>query len=59
LHEKNVQSTINESTASLKVNLETFKQENIRLNQEIQGSKTDYMKIIIALVIGFVLAKLV
>jgi len=61
LHENNVQSAINESTASLKVNLETLKQENIRLNQEVQGSKTDYVKIIIALVIalvfGFVLAK--
>lgn len=63
LHEKNVQSAINESTASLKVNLETLKQENVRLTQEVQGGNTDYMKIIIAfvlaLVIGFILAKLV
>lgn len=61
LHEKNVQSAINERTASLKVDLETLKKENIRLNQEILGSKTDYVKIIIvfvlALIVGFVLAK--
>lgn len=61
LHEKNVQSAINERTASLKVDLETLKKENIRLNQEILGSKTDYVKIIIvfvlALIIGFILAK--
>lgn len=62
LHEKNVQSAINEKTASLKVNLETLKQENVRLNQEVQSSKNDYVKIIIAsvlaLVIGFILAKI-
>lgn len=61
LHEKNVQSAINERTASLKVDLETLKKENIRLNQEILGSNTDYVKIIIvfvlALIIGFILAK--
>lgn len=61
LHEKNVKSAINESTASLKVNLETLKQENVRLNQEVQNSKPDYVKIIIAfvlaLIIGFILAK--
>lgn len=63
LHEKNVQSAINEKTASLQVNLETLKQENVRLNHEVQSSKTDYIRIIIAfvlaLVIGFLLAKLV
>jgi len=62
LHEKNVQSAINEKTSSLQVNLETLKQENVRLNQEVQNSKTNYAKIIIAfvlaLIIGFVLAKL-
>ncbi|KFC19639.1 hypothetical protein [Chryseobacterium sp. FH1] len=44
LHEKNVQSSINEKTSSLQVNLETLKQENFRLNQEVQNSKTDYVK---------------
>lgn len=62
LHEKNVQSAINEKTSSLQINLETLKQENVRLNQEVENSKTDYVKIIIsfvlALVIGFILAKL-
>jgi len=50
-------------TSSLQINLQTLKQEDVRLNQEVQNNKTDYMKIIIAfvlaLVIGFVLAKLV
>lgn len=63
LHEKNVQSAINESTASLKVNLETLEKENVRLNQEVQSRKTDHTKIIIAflvaLVIGFILAKFI
>ncbi|OBW39409.1 hypothetical protein AB670_04256 [Chryseobacterium sp. MOF25P] len=63
LHEKNVQSAINEKTASLKVNLETLRQDNIRLNQEVKNNKTDYAKIItafiLALIIGFILAKLV
>lgn len=62
LHEKNVQSAINEKTASLKADLETMTKDNIRLNQEVQSSKTDYVKVIIAfvlaLVIGFVLAKI-
>lgn len=61
LHEKNMQSAINEKTASMKVRLETLNQDNMRLNQELQSSKTDYVKIIIAfilaLLIGFVLAK--
>lgn len=63
LHEKNVQYAINESTASLKVNLETLKKENVRLNQEVQSSKTDHTNIIIAflvaLVIGFILEKFI
>ncbi|WP_375181256.1 exodeoxyribonuclease VII large subunit [Chryseobacterium sp.] len=62
LHERNMQSAINEKTAAMKVRLETLNQDNIRLNQELQSSKTDYVKIIfafiLALVIGFVLAKI-
>ncbi|AZB29739.1 hypothetical protein EB354_11020 [Chryseobacterium balustinum] len=61
LHEKNMQSAINEKTASMKVRLETLNQDNIRLSQELQSSKTDYIKIILAFIlalfIGFVLAK--
>lgn len=61
LHEKNMQFAINEKTASMKVRLETLNQDNTRLNEELQSSKTDYMKIIIAFIlalfIGFVLAK--
>lgn len=63
LHEKNLQSVINEKTASLKAGLESLQQENSRLNNEIKHSKTDYSKIIIAiivaLVLGFVLAKVI
>ncbi|MBW3524702.1 exodeoxyribonuclease VII large subunit [Chryseobacterium sp. NKUCC03_KSP] len=61
LHEKNVQSAISENTASLKVTLETLKQENTRLTQKVQSNTTNNIKIIIAfllvLIIGFVLTK--
>ncbi|WP_312824386.1 exodeoxyribonuclease VII large subunit [Epilithonimonas sp.] len=61
LHERNIQSAVNEKTAAMKVRLETLNQDNVRLNQELQNSKTDYVKIIfaliLALVIGFFLAK--
>lgn len=63
LHEKNVQSGINEKTASLRILLENVRQDNVRLNQEVHRNKTNYGKIIIvfliALIIGFFLAKLV
>lgn len=62
LYEKNVQSSINERTASLNTTVETLRQENARLNQEVHSSKNDYIKIImaflLALVIGFILAKI-
>lgn len=62
LYEKNVKSSINERTASLNTTVETLRQENARLNQEVHSSKNDYVKIIIAfllaLVIGFMLAKI-
>lgn len=62
LNERNMQSAINEKTASMQARLETLNQDNIRLNQELQSSKIDYVKIIfafiLALVIGLVLAKL-
>lgn len=62
LHERNMQSAINEKTAAMKVRLETLNQDNIRLNQELKSSKTHYVKIIfafiLALVTGFVLAKI-
>ncbi|AZB17274.1 hypothetical protein EG352_05560 [Chryseobacterium indologenes] len=61
LHEKNIQSAINEKTASLKAGMESLQQENSRLNTEIKNSKTDYTRIVIAavvaLVMGVVLAK--
>ena len=63
LHEKNVQSAINEETASLRILLENVRHDNVRLNQEVHRNKTNYGKIIIvfliALIIGFFLAKLV
>ncbi|MFC4163938.1 exodeoxyribonuclease VII large subunit [Epilithonimonas zeae] len=63
LHDKNILAVVNEKTASLNIDLEMIKKENIRLNQQMQSTKTDYVKIIIAfvlaLMIGFILAKLV
>ena len=44
LHEKNVKSVFNEKTASLQVNLETLKLENVRLNHEVQSSKLTMLK---------------
>ncbi|GGG62855.1 hypothetical protein GCM10007332_26210 [Epilithonimonas arachidiradicis] len=62
LHEKNVQSVVNEKTATLQANLETVRQDNIRLKEEAQKGKTNYIVIlvavIIALVLGFILAKI-
>ncbi|MFZ4929142.1 exodeoxyribonuclease VII large subunit [Chryseobacterium sp. Mn2064] len=60
LYEKNLQSVINEKTASLKAGMESLHKENSRLTTEVQQSKGDYSKIIIAviisLIVGFVLA---
>jgi hypothetical protein len=62
LHEKNVQSAINEKTSALQINLETLKQDNVRLSKELENRKTDYTKIIIvfivALIIGLAIAKI-
>lgn len=62
LYEKNLQSVINEKTASLKAGMESLQKENSRLTTEVQQSKGNYSKIIIAviisLIIGFILATL-
>lgn len=62
LYEKNLQSVINEKTASLKAGMESLQKENSRLTTEVQQSKGDYSKVIIAVIIsliaGFVLATL-
>jgi len=62
LHEKNVQSAVSEKTATLQANLETLRQDNIRLKEEAQKGKTNYVvilvSVIIALVLGFILAKI-
>lgn len=61
LHEKNLQSAINEKTASLKAGLEVLEKENARLITEAAESKINYTKVIIAavvaLMVGFLLAK--
>jgi len=61
LHENNIRSAVNEKTASLQANLETAKQDNIRLKDEVQKGKFNYTTVliafIIALIIGFILAK--
>ncbi|MGI9651972.1 exodeoxyribonuclease VII large subunit [Chryseobacterium sp. RLHN22] len=62
LYEKNLQSVINEKTASLKAGMESLQKENSRLTTEVQQSKGDHSKIIIAvivaLLIGFAVAKI-
>ncbi|CAD0218293.1 exodeoxyribonuclease VII large subunit [Chryseobacterium sp. JV274] len=62
LYEKNLQSVINEKAAFLKAGMESLQKENSRLTTEVQQSKGDYSKIIIAviisLIVGFVLATL-
>ncbi|MNY05254.1 Exodeoxyribonuclease 7 large subunit [compost metagenome] len=61
LHEKNVQSAINEKTFSLRTDLETAKQANMRLIKELEERNTDHNKLIIvfivALIIGLAIAK--
>lgn len=61
LHERNMQSAINEKTISLKVGMESLQKENLKLSAEIERSKNNYIKVVIAaivaLVIGFALAK--
>ncbi|MEN4760809.1 hypothetical protein ABEG63_10795 [Chryseobacterium sp. C39-AII1] len=61
LHERNMQSAINEKTISLKVGMESLQKENLKLSAEIERSKNNYTKVVIAaivaLVIGFALAK--
>ena len=63
LHEKNMQSAINEKTSSLSANLEALRNDNVRLINELEESRTNYSKIIIifiiALIIGFAAAKLI
>lgn len=62
LYKNNLQSVINEKTASLKAGMESLQKENSRLTTEVQQSKGDYSKIIIAviisLIVGFVLTTL-
>ncbi len=62
LHEKNLQSVVNEKTASLQAVVNTLKDENQKLNSELQSPKTDYVKLIlifiVALIIGFVLNRI-
>ncbi|WP_267406583.1 MULTISPECIES: hypothetical protein [unclassified Chryseobacterium] len=61
LHERNMQSAINEKTISLKVGMESLQKENLKLSAEIERSKNNYTKVVIAaivaIVIGFALAK--
>lgn len=61
LYDKNLQSALNEKTASLKASLEVLQKEKERLLTEAAQHKRDYTKIIIAAVValiaGFLLAK--
>jgi len=55
LHEKNIQFAINEKTSALQINLETLKQDNVRLSKELENRKTDYTKIIIVFIVAFII----
>lgn len=63
LHEKNIQSTVNEKTALLSADLETFKNENAKLASQITDHKKDRTKLIIAsiiaLIVGYVIARFI
>ncbi|WP_294297499.1 exodeoxyribonuclease VII large subunit [uncultured Chryseobacterium sp.] len=62
MQEKNMQSAINEKTASLQANLENVTQDNIRLRAEVQKGNNHYITMIVitivALITGIVLAKI-
>lgn len=62
LHEKNIQSSINEKTAELIAGMESLQKENIRLSNEAEKNKKDITKVIIAaivaLIVAFMLAKI-
>jgi len=62
LHEKNVQSAVNEKTATLHAKLETYQRENTQLQQELNTHKPNYIKqiifIILALIAGIIIAKI-
>ncbi|MDR6515878.1 exodeoxyribonuclease VII large subunit [Chryseobacterium camelliae] len=62
LYEKNMQSAISEKTASLQAGLDVLKQDNERMQKQLEEPKTDYIKLliaaVIALIMGFVLAKI-
>lgn len=62
LHEKNVQSAVNEKTATLQVHLETLQQDNTRLKEKAKKGNTNYaalvISVIIALILGFIIAKI-
>ncbi|MDV7696028.1 hypothetical protein N6B72_03750 [Chryseobacterium soli] len=62
LHEKNIQSAVNEKTATLHAKLETYQKENIQLQQELNTHKPNYTKqiifIILAFIAGIIIAKI-
>lgn len=62
MHERNIQSAVNEKTASLLSNLEAVQQKNVRLIEKAMKGKSNrtviLIPIIIALLIGFILAKI-
>ncbi|KQR90454.1 hypothetical protein ASG01_15175 [Chryseobacterium sp. Leaf180] len=62
LHEKNIQSAVRENMAPLQSSLNSVKEENMRLQAELEERKIGYAKLIIAMVIalsiGFLVAKL-
>lgn len=61
LHDKNMQAAINEKTATLKARLDSFQQENSKLQEQLSENSPNYTKqvlfLIIALIAGIIIAK--
>ncbi|WES98246.1 exodeoxyribonuclease VII large subunit [Chryseobacterium arthrosphaerae] len=55
LHSKNIESAVNEKTAVLQSGFNSLKEENIKLQKEVKNSKNDYVKIVLAFIVAFIL----
>ena len=58
LHQKNIQSAINEKTAALSASLENIRRENERLLVENKNKKINITAIILTLIIGVIIGLL-
>lgn len=63
LHEKNINSAVKEKTATISASLENLQRENAKLNSELSNKGPNYslmiIMVILALVVGFIIAKII